>query len=55
MPSRALTMIILVSTVLGLSACGIDRRQDRREERREDRKDLVPKSSQAPAAGPTLV
>ena len=45
MPRRALTLLILVSTVLSLGACGIERR----EERREDRKELVPKTTQAPA------
>ena len=48
MHERTLGLLVLAATVLSLTACGIDRRQDRREERREDRKDLAPKSTQAP-------
>lgn len=47
MVKRTLTLLLLASTVLSLTACGIERRQDRREERREDRKDLTPKTTQA--------
>ena len=48
MTQRALTFLILASTVVALTACGIERRQDRREERREDRKDLVSQPAQVP-------
>ena len=51
MTQRTLTILILLATALGLSACGIDRRQDRRE----DRRDLAPQNSQAPVPGATRV
>lgn len=54
MQHRTLALLALASTLLSLTACGIDRRQDRREERREDRKDLAPKSSQLPMLVPIL-
>jgi outer membrane lipopolysaccharide assembly protein LptE/RlpB len=53
MTTTQLKLLVLLATVLGLAACGIERRQDRREDRREDRKDLVSQTSQAQA--PTVV
>ena len=50
MTSTKLKLLVLLATVLGLAACGIERRQDRREDRREDRKDLVSQTSQAQSA-----
>jgi outer membrane lipopolysaccharide assembly protein LptE/RlpB len=50
MTSRPLTWLVLLATIFGLTACGIERRQDRREERRDDRKDLVQQTSQASQA-----
>jgi len=45
MSTRTLSLLVLIPTVLALTACGIERRQDRREDRREDRKDLVSSTS----------
>lgn len=41
MNTRIITVSLLITSILALSACGIERRHDRREDRREDRKDLV--------------
>jgi hypothetical protein len=49
MSTRTLALLLLVPTVLALTACGIVRRQDRRE----DRRDLAPTSS-IPAAALSL-
>jgi hypothetical protein len=55
MAHRTLAVLISLSTVLSLSACGIERRQDRREDRREERKDLVLNGKHVPAAELTLM
>jgi uncharacterized lipoprotein len=52
MTPRSLKSIVLLATILGLAACGIERRQDRREDRREDRQDLI---SQGAPSGATVV
>lgn len=46
MPSRTVTLLVLVPTVVALTACGVVRRHERREDRRDDRKDLVSQTAQ---------
>lgn len=48
MHHRTLALLALAATLLSLTACGIERRQDRREDRREDRQDLAPKLTLRP-------
>jgi len=47
MTSRNVALLVLIPTVLALSACGIERRQDRREDRRQDRDDEVSQTKAA--------
>jgi hypothetical protein len=55
MPHRTLTLLILILTILCLSACVLSRRHERREDRRDYSSDLVQNATQATASGSTLV